>query len=310
MSTLPPPALGTQQRTAAEYFVQLQGRIITALEALEQQYALLHSPPEEHPVGQFTLTPWQREDKHHPDNISDGVNTPNEVKAPGGGGTMGVMRGHLFAKAGVNFSEVYGHFDARFRSEIPGAGDSGAFWASGVSLVIHPRNPWVPIVHMNIRMIATEQRWFGGGIDLTPALPIAADSQEFHQKLQACCDQFDPAYYPRFKQHCDEYFYLPHRQEARGVGGIFIDNLASSDLAQDWAFIQAISDTFIDCYAPIVQRHWQRDYGANELAAQRHKRSRYVEFNLLWDRGTRFGMMTGGNTEAILMSLPPDAGWE
>ncbi|NQY82161.1 MAG: oxygen-dependent coproporphyrinogen oxidase [Alphaproteobacteria bacterium] len=280
------------QQKAEQWFRQIQKQIIAGLEALEAEYG--------DETAQFQLTRWQRQNKYH----------PSAPGAPGGGGTMAVLRGRVFEKAGVNFSAVHGHFSEKYRAEILGAGESGAFWASGVSLVIHPTSPFVPIIHMNTRMIATEKQWFGGGVDLTSCIPNTEDTARFHQQVKACCDRFDPDHYPKFKAWCDEYFFLPHRDEARGVGGIFYDYLDSGDWNQDFAFTQAIGALFLDLYRPLVQENAHRPWGEAEAEAQRLKRGRYVEFNLLFDRGTRFGLMTGGNTEAILMSLPPRTGWK
>ena len=215
----------------------------------------------------------------------------NEDGSPGGGGEMAILRGQVFEKAGVNISTVY-----------------GAFWAAGISVVVHPRSPLVPAVHMNTRMIVTAKQWFGGGTDLTPAVPNAQDTQDFHAALKACCDRHDPGYYPRFKQWCDEYFFLPHRNEARGVGGIFYDYL-EGDLEKDFAFTRDVGETFLAVYPEIARRHRDEAWTPEQKEQQLIKRGRYAEFNLLHDRGTRFGLMTGGNTEAILMSLPPEVKW-
>lgn len=227
-----------------------------------------------------------------------------------GGGRMRVLQGgSVFEKAGVNFSTVYGEFSEDFRKEIPGTQESGEFWASGISIVIHPKNPYVPIIHMNTRFIQTGKHWFGGGSDLTPCLPFDEDTHFFHQALKKVCDAYSDTAYDEYKKWCDEYFYLPHRKEPRGIGGIFFDYLNSGDISKDFGFVKAVGEAFINTYEIIVRRRMQMKWGEAEKKIQLLKRGRYVEFNLLYDRGTRFGLMTNGNTEAILMSLPPEAHW-
>jgi coproporphyrinogen III oxidase len=221
---------------------------------------------------------------------------------------IGLMRGRVFEKVGVNVSTVWGELSPQFAAQIPGAADDPRFWASGISLVAHPRSPHVPPAHMNTRHIQTTKAWFGGGADLNPIYPDATDTEAFHAALKAACDASHPERYPRFKAWADEYFFIPHRNEHRGVGGIFYDYL-DDDLERDFAFTRGVGEAFLDVYPRLVGRHMDRPWSAAERAHQLERRGRYVEFNLLYDRGTQFGLRTGGNPEAILMSLPPLVAW-
>lgn len=279
---------------AAEWFCALRDRICAEFEKIESELAP-SAPLGERPPGRFTRKGWQRQDR-------DG--------APGGGGTMALMRGRVFEKVGVNVSAVEGHFPPGFAAEIPGAAESGGFFrACGISLVAHMQNPLVPAAHMNTRRIETSKSWFGGGSDLTPTWPDPQDTQDFHAALEACCDRHGPGRYAEYKAWCDRYFFLPHRGEPRGVGGIFYDYLESGDKEADFAFTRDVGETFLDIYPRIVRRAMARVWTPEQKESQKIRRGRYVEFNLLHDRGTRFGLMTGGNVEAILMSLPPEAAW-
>ncbi len=272
---------------AKTWFESLRDGIVDALEALEDAYA--GADAASLPPGRFERRAWQR--------------------PGGGGGVMAVLKGRVFEKAGANVSTVFGEFSEAFRGQIPGAEADPRFWASGVSVVVHPRSPHLPPVHMNTRLIATTENWFAGAADLNPITPDAADTERFHAALRAACEAHDAAYYPKFKKWCDDYFWLPHRAEPRGVGGIFWDRLDSGDWEADFAFTPAVGRAFLAVYPAIARRHLDRPWTAAEREHQLLRRGRYAEFNLLYDRGTRFGLETGGNTEAILMSLPPEVKW-
>ncbi len=228
----------------------------------------------------------------------------------GGGGVMSLMKGEVFEKVGVNISTVSGEFSPEFRKDIPGALEDPRFFATGISLVAHMRSPLVPAVHMNTRYIETSKTWFGGGADLNPMIENEEDTKEFHQAFKKACDLHNPEYYQRFKAWADEYFFIKHRNEARGVGGIFYDYINSGNWEKDFAFTQDVGRAFLDIFPKLVIKHKDKTWTEEEREIQLRKRGRYAEFNLVYDRGTRFGFMTGGNTEAILMSLPPIAKWD
>ncbi len=359
--------LTQQQSLASNWFRSLRDQICAEFEKMEQQFtshldaggqqtdpalSMLHGASSKQAPeaiiskpGAFIKTPWSRDQ--------------------GGGGEMSQMLGRVFEKVGVNISTVYGEFSEQFRKEIPGAADMPYFWASGISLVAHMCSPLVPAVHMNTRMIAVSDQsfesgvwslenndlpttklqtpnsksWFGGGADLTPMFPVEKDTQDFHSAFKTTCDRFDPAYYPKFKAWCDEYFFLKHRNEPRGIGGIFYDYLSPKnphphplperaresltapspsqgegrEEGKSWndlfTFTQEVGKTFLAIYPEIARRHMFKPWTAEQREHQLKKRGRYVEFNLLYDRGTRFGLMTGGNVDAILMSMPPEVKW-
>ena len=273
-------------REASGWFETLRNRICAAFEAIEEECR--GQGTAEYPPGRFERRSWQR--------------------PGGGGGVMAIMHGRVFEKVGVNVSTVWGEFSPEFRGQIPGAAEDPRFWASGVSLVAHLRSPHVPPAHMNTRHVRTTRAWFGGGADLNPIYPDANDTAAFHARLEQACDSLAADAYARFKQWADEYFFIPHRGEPRGVGGIFYDWL-EGEFARHMAFTREVGLAFLDVYPRLVRRHMDRPWTAEERARQLERRGRYVEFNLLYDRGTQFGLKTGGNPEAILMSLPPVATW-
>lgn len=287
---------------SSAWFKTLRDDICKSFEDLEEE--LSGGNKADLPAGKFERKPWDRDNNDEPNHSGSILQ---------GGGEISLMRGRVFEKVGVNISTVHGIFAKEFQDKIPGAVESGGeFWASGISLVAHMQSPLVPAVHMNTRMIVTSKGWFGGGADLTPMFPDDTDTAAFHGAFKGCCDAHDPAYYPKFKEWCDEYFFLPHRNEPRGIGGIFYDYL-DGETGGDWdanfSFTQDVGKTFLAIYTDIVRRHMNKNWTAEQREHQLIKRGRYVEYNLLYDRGTQFGLKTGGNTEAILMSLPPEVKW-
>lgn len=278
-----------QQAQAKHWFEELQTQIIQSLEMIEKDFPGVSAETQTLQPGKFARRLWTYSGE--------------------GGGTSAVLKGRIFEKAGVNVSCIKGKFSGELRQKIPGAMENPEFWATGLSLVIHPWSPFIPTIHMNTRLIQTTKYWFGGGIDVTPMGPNFLETDLFHQELKAVCDQTDITYYPRFKAWCDTYFHLAHRQEMRGIGGIFYDQLQSQNWEKDFIFTQAVGKFFLSFYPKIVRQYAEKSWSDQDRLYQLIKRGRYVEYNLLYDRGTLFGLKTGGDIDAILMSLPPHACW-
>jgi coproporphyrinogen III oxidase len=281
--------LDFEQQAARDWFESLRDRICAEFEAIEREGGGDSS---------FDYLPWQRVE-------DDG--------GPGGGGVRGLMKGAVFEKVGVNVSTVFGRFSPEFAGSILGAADDPRFFATGISLVAHMANPHVPAVHMNTRFLTTTKRWFGGGADLNPPIPNEEDVADFHACLRAACAAHDQTYYTRFSKWADEYFFIPHRGVHRGAGGIFYDHLECAErgatFEANFAFTRDVGEAFLDVFPRIVRRRMRSEFSAEDKARQLEYRGRYAEFNLIYDRGTSFGLRTGGNVDAILMSLPPVATW-
>jgi coproporphyrinogen III oxidase len=250
-----------------------------------------------------------RSSKKNSFNFKKWKRKPGSTK-DSGGGTMGILYGDVFEKVGVNVSTVHGKFSSKFKKQIPGTGKSGKFWASGISVVAHMNSPFIPSFHFNTRFIVTESSWFGGGMDMTPAFRDIKNKNTLHQNLKKMCDMHNKKYYKKFSKECDEYFYLPHRKETRGDGGIFFDRLNTKKFENDFAFVKDTGKSFIEIVPKIISRNIKKKWTKNDKRKQEIKRGRYAEFNLLYDRGTKFGLETDGNIDAILMSMPPKAIWK
>ncbi len=275
-----------KQEITSKWFRNLRNKICLEFTKIEEEYAAINKVQ----AGKFKRKKWNR----------DG----------GGGGEMSIMKGNVFEKVGVNISTVFGQFSDKFKDQIPGASENPNFWASGISLVAHMSSPLIPAIHINTRFICTTKNWFGGGIDLTPAITNEAEANRFHQILKDTCDKHNSEYYPKFRKNCQEYFFIKHRNEERGVGGIFYDYLNSDNFNNDFNFTQDVGMSLLQIFPDIVRNKMHKKYSKKDKEKQLIKRGRYAEFNLLYDRGTKFGLMTDGNPEAILMSLPPLAKWE
>jgi coproporphyrinogen III oxidase len=278
-----------KKKEVENWFKELRNAICESFEEIERKFN--HKTIKKKP-GKFNKVKWER-----------------LKNKKGGGGEMAIMKGRIFEKVGVNISTVYGTFSKEFRKQVPGCKKSGNFWASGISLVAHLHSPFITAAHFNTRHIITSKSWFGGGTDITPAMPDKKNINFFHNSLKQACSRHNQKYYPKFKKWCNEYFYLKHRNETRGAGGIFFDYLNTKNWGNDFNFLQDVGECFLETYPKIIKNNIHKSWTKKDREKLLIKRGRYAEFNLLYDRGTQFGLKTGGNVDAILMSMPPEAKW-
>lgn len=292
------------------WFHTLRDHVCYQFEKIEAEWP--QTAPNGHTEkGRFSYKKWHRQRANHENDVLKTSHHPASLEdTPKDGGQIAVIRGRVFEKAGVNISTVQGVLSPEFRKEIPGASETGAFWASGISVIAHMHSPFIPAIHMNTRCIVTEKSWFGGGIDLNPVFPDTEDKKMFHDYLKEICAQHDPSYYQKFSQWCEQYFYIKHRQCPRGVGGIFYDRLENQEREEEnFAFTRAVGESLLHIFPKIIARHQDTKWTEEDRQAQLRWRGLYSEFNLVYDRGTRFGLMTGGYPGAVLVSLPPLAAW-